>query len=201
MSKSRSILILIIVSINSLVYAQDLTSSNQLLNDSLFFKNRGIYLTVSPLMLDNSINTDTKEYTALFSARFGVNWITKKYHKFRAFVAHGYDTKIIGYGMETYEFGLTYGKLRKGKNAGFWDLNFGLSYYGRIPIDYLTPSHNAKVREVHTMGIPFEASVFSSKLPLGLGVGIAGNLNIVQPYIGLLVSVRIGNPVSKLHST
>jgi hypothetical protein len=177
--------------------------------DSTYFKNHGIYLSLSPLTVGSSINTDTKNHSFIFSSRVGVNWMTKKYRKFGVFGAFGTNINFFGTSLKTNEFGFTVGKLYKDKNSGFWDLNVGISYVGREARTTTqsgsfwdgTSSTSVKIDRAETFGIPFEATFYGSKFPFGAGIGIAGNLNVEQPYIGLSFRLRLGTPVLKTHST
>lgn len=178
--------------------------------DSNYFKNRGIYLTLSPLMVSYSFNTDTKEHLGVYSGRIGVNWTTKNYRKFQIFGAKGITSEVFDLEKTTTtEIGFMVGKLYKDKNSGFWDVNVGLAYIGSKTKTSVTSgsfwdgSYASSVKEIgtETFGIPFDATFYGSKLPFGVGVGIAGNLNLDRPYLGLLVRMRFGNPVRKKHST
>lgn len=156
--------------------------------DSTYFKNHGIFVTFSPFMASVSMDTDNKEYFAHFSGRLGVNLLTNKHYKIQVFGAHGFAVN----GIETNEFGFMVGKMYKVKNSMFWEMNAGLSYFGR---KYFFSFTNGNVRVDDTFGIPFEATIYSAMSPFGVGIGIAGNLNVNQPYIGLTLSMRFGNPL------
>jgi hypothetical protein len=54
-----------------------------------------------------------------------------------------------------------------------------------------------RVHQVHTVGIPFEAMAYTLKLPVGIGIGLVGNLNLNQPYFDFLLRTRFGNPALK----
>lgn len=129
--------------------------------------------------------------------------LLKKYRKFQLFGAFGSGIRVFGTEITTRELGFTVGKLYKGKNHGFWDLSTGLSYFGRKIVTGANwfGTSSLKVSQTHTYGIPFEATFYASKIPVGVGIGIAGNLNLDQPCIGLLFRMRFGNPVLKIHST
>lgn len=183
----------------------DCKAANQLMNkpiDSTFFKKRTAYLSVSPLSLNFMKNTSSGKNSLVYSPRIGINFLTAKRRKFQVFGAIGRGIQFKG-GMKTVEIGMTMGKFYAGGESGFFDLNVGLSYFGsetRTPIQsgsFWDGSHvsSTKVDNVNTFGIPLEAMYYTSRLPVGVGVGFIGNLNIEQPYIGVQFCARFGNPV------
>lgn len=95
------------------------------------------------------------------------------------------------------------GKIIHGRKRGYLDLNVGVAYFSRIGrgsysfVDEDVPELN----DAHTAGIPFEAMAYTSKLPIGVGIGFAGNLNVNQPYINLQIQLRLGNPIVRKHAT
>lgn len=171
--------------------------------DSNDFNSRGIYVTYSPLCIGGSINTDSERIFTNMSSRGAIHWITNEYQKFQCFASYGSAYRPNGYGLTTIEAGLMIGKLWKGKKRGFFELNFGLSYFSRKENGSYASDEGIneweRIHEVHTVGIPFEATANTSKLPIGIGIGIVGNLNVNQPYAGLLIRFRLGNPVLRKH--
>lgn len=110
--------------------------------------------------------------------------------------------------MTFYESGFLLSHLRKGKRRGYFDLNVGLAAFGRKARDpWLSigwgpySSTKEEVREIHTVGIPFDLSVNTARGFLGVGIGIVGNLNLNQPYAGFNLRFRFGNPIKEKHST
>ena len=200
----KSISVFVFISIASCVYSQDLVRVRQYSNDSLLLKNRGLHMVITPIVIGTSINTDNNYQFSVISARLTVNWMTKKYRKFAWFGSFGNGGAIGSKSMHLYESGFLMGKLILGKRRGFYDLNVGLGVIGRIPNEpWLSigwgpyPPSKEEVREIHTVGIPFDCSINTLKGIFGIGIGVSGNLNVNQPYIAGNLRFRFGTPFQK----
>lgn len=172
-------------------------------NDSNFVKNRGIYVTFAPVSVGSSINTDTEAQFSNVSVRTGIHWMTKNYQKFQFFGSFGNAYKWNHQELITLEIGVMMGKIIHSRKRGFLDLSIGAAYTSRKPITSYYNNENVteeQVREVHTAGIPFEAMAYTSKFPVGIGIGIAGNINANQPNVNLVIQMRLGNPILKKHT-
>jgi hypothetical protein len=171
--------------------------------DSTFFKNRGVYVSTSTAF-GFTYATENKFGYSLFGSRVGVNWMTKRYRKFQCLASTGMGISLNARSFFYYDLGFLVGKVIKGK-GGFYDLNLGLSATGIVRNDqfefFWQDTYLEDVESRNTVGIPFDASLNTARFPVGIGVGIAGNLNISHPYICGMLRFRFGNPVLKVHSS
>ncbi len=190
--------ILLFVSFGS--NAQDLTRSQA---DSSYFKSRGIHVTLSPLVPGLSLNTDNYYQFNTLSSRLSLNWMVKNDRKFSWYGSFGFGTSDGSKSMNFYESGFLIGYLAQGKRRGFCEINAGLGFFGRkarepwLNLGWGISPVKEPVREVHTIGIPFDISINTSRGIVGLGFGFVGNLNLNQPSGGINIRLRFGNPVKK----
>lgn len=198
-----SLLLLLTVHFGSTAQFTDEPFFKSHYNDSTYVKNRGIYLTISPLCIGTSINTDNEAQFSTVSVRTGIHWMTKEYQKFQFFSVFGNAYKVNHQEIVTIETGVMMGKIIHGRKRGFLDLNIGAAYFSRKPITSYYNNENIteqKVREVHTVGIPFEAMAYTSTFPIGIGLGVAGNLNANQPNVNFVIQLRLGNPILRKYA-
>ena len=195
---------LFLFSTNSI--GQTLDSERVQMKDTAFFKKRGVYVIFGPWS-GKSINTDnTIEFNHL-GVRLSANWITKKGRKFAWLGSIASGSGNGSKSMNFYETGFLIGKLLQSNRKRFFDVNVGLAAVGRKAKSPMWnfgwgpyPPKEEEVREVHTVGIPFDLSINTARGALGLGTGVSGNLNVNQPYAALMIRLRFGNPVSKKYS-
>ena len=184
--------------------AQDLRKTSNSVPDSLYFKNKGVYVAFHPLVVGTSVNTDNNYHFDLLSTRMLVNWRTKNHRKFAFLASIGTGSSKGSKPMNFYETGFLIGRQIKGRRNGFLDLNVGLAAIGRkagrtrfhIGWGPWKPTLE-EVREIHTIGIPIDLSVNTSRGVLGIGIGVCGNLNANQPYAAINLRLRFGSPIRR----